>query len=67
MSTDNLVRELQKIRDVLEKVDEHLTAKDRMNAALHMSENVRPTPLAGAVAVSLGSIDLLISEIGSNA
>lgn len=46
---DNDAREIAKIADVLERVVTHLDAKDRMNAALHMSNTIRPTPLAVAV------------------
>lgn len=59
MINDDVIRELQKIGDVLVMVDAHLEAKDRMNAALHMSEHVRSTPLASAVAGALSSLRAL--------
>lgn len=45
----NRLRDLQKVYDVVKSVETHLNAKDEMNAALHMSSTVRPTPLAAAV------------------
>lgn len=67
LSDENLARELQKVLDVVRKVDEHLSFKDEMNAALHMSEMVRPTPLASAVK-NVGEVlyDLIAEAEGHN-
>lgn len=62
LSDENLARELQKILDVVMKVDEHLSFKDNMNAALHMSDTVRPTPLASAVNSAAQILYDLIAE-----
>jgi len=47
--TDDEKRELAKVLDVMIVVKEHLFAEAEMNAALHMSREVRPAPLAMAV------------------
>jgi len=46
-------RQLDKIGDVLTQVHHHLFNKDKSNAALHMSQEVRPAPLTTAVAGAL--------------
>jgi hypothetical protein len=63
ISGENLIRELHKIEDVLHRVDEHLSHKDMMNAALHMSDNVHQTPLSAAVKGAVRAIDDLVQEI----
>lgn len=63
MDTANLTRELNKIDDVLEKVQAHLYHKDAMNANLHMSENVRGTPLYSAVERARDDLRLLLWEL----
>ena len=55
-------RRLVKILDVLVKVDEHLMSKDKMNAALHLSEEIRPTPLASAVHGSRRDLEQFLGE-----
>jgi hypothetical protein len=60
----DIQRELLKIRDVLVTVDEHLAAKDTMNAALHMSKEVRSTPLAAAVHGARKDIERLMLVVG---
>jgi len=59
----DLQRELEKIRDVVEKVDQHFTHEAAMNAALHMSETIRPAPLAMAVSSAKADLDRLIIEL----
>lgn len=55
MSHDDLMREIAKISDVLAAVNRHMRAEAEMNAALHMSNEVRPAPLASAVATAADS------------
>lgn len=55
MEPEDVIREVQKILDVLEVVDRHFTHEAEMNAALHMASVVRPAPLAAAVKTALGS------------
>jgi len=66
INTADVVRELRKVADVLEKTHAHFNFKDEMNAALHMSDTVRPTPLASAVHSAwhdlMGLIDFLENE-----
>lgn len=45
----DLIRELEKALDVLRACARHFNAEAEMNAALHMSEAVRPNPLTAAV------------------
>jgi hypothetical protein len=59
----DLHRELGKIYSVMEKVDAHLRAKDQMNADLHMSSEVRPTPLAASVRVATSDLGELMDRI----
>jgi hypothetical protein len=60
MTNADLRRELSKIYDVLLLVDEHLAAKDKMNAALHMAREVRSTPLSVAVSGAREDLGALI-------
>lgn len=46
------IREFEKTLDVLEQCERHFSAEAEMNAALHMSNTVRPAPLAAAVATA---------------
>lgn len=59
----NILRELRKISDTLVVAAEHFEAEAKMNAALHMSLNVHPAPLAAAVVVARDSIGRLIYEM----
>lgn len=63
LTTENLVRELQKIADVVEQADRHFDAEAQMNAALHMSPIVRPAPLAIAVHNALFDLRCLIIDV----
>lgn len=60
----NVIRELQKIADVLETAAKHFEAEAEMNAALHMSSTVRPAPLAMAVAGARDDAKRLIETMG---
>lgn len=61
MENDDLIREIEKIRHVLALADRHFTAEAQMNAALHMSDTVRPAPLAAAVGTALNSAARLVA------
>lgn len=63
MMDDNLKRELQKVYDVVCAVDNHLSSKDEMNAALHMASEVRHTPLTSAVKGAKASLLDLIHDL----
>lgn len=63
MTNEDLVRELMKIGDVVFTAKRHFEHEAAMNAALHMAENVRPAPLATAIATASDSIQRLISEL----
>lgn len=49
MVPEDVIRQIDKGLDVLEKVETMMMAEATMNATKHMSESVRPVPLAGAV------------------
>lgn len=59
----DLARELGKIYDTMVTVDEHFEHEARMNAALHMSPNVRPAPLAVATHTAREEMARLIKEL----
>lgn len=63
MTRDDAVRELQKISDALNAADRHFTAEAQMNAALHMSDVVRPAPLAAAIGTALLTTERLIETL----
>lgn len=66
MDNDDLIRELQKIYDTLTAVEVHLDYKDRMNAALHKSTEVRATPLHSDVSNARANISNLMSRLAGN-
>lgn len=47
------LREIDKLLEVVYAANRHFVAEGEMNAALHLSENVLPNPLAAKVALSL--------------
>jgi hypothetical protein len=61
-SEEDARRELEKMRDVLEKAHKHLVAAAAANAALHMNDTVRPSPLAVAVETQIDKINELLGE-----
>ncbi len=63
MANEDVVREVQKIYDVLTAVCVHLGAKDEMNAALHMSQEVRATPLTSAARTARANAANLMSNL----
>lgn len=59
----DLSRELQKIEDIVAVCLEHFDHEARMNAALHMARDVRPAPLASALATADADLRRLIGEL----
>lgn len=57
MSDIDVVRQIDKGLDVLRKVEKAMMAEAEMNATKHMSDNVRPVPLAGAVSALIGDYE----------
>ena len=55
-------RELQKVLDTLFVVEKHFYHEANMNAALHMSTEVRPAPLAAAVSVAVSTLERLLDR-----
>jgi hypothetical protein len=62
--TDDERRQVRKALDVMGKVQEHFDHEAAMNAALHMSDVVRPAPLAAAVSASVMDLARLLGEEG---
>jgi hypothetical protein len=63
MDNVNLKRDLEKIHDVVQKVQAHLYHKDAMNANLHMTDQVRSTPLYSAVEGARLDLVRIIGEL----
>lgn len=53
-------RQVEKALGVMYRVREHFDHEAAMNAALHMSDVVRPAPLAAAVATAVIDLERLI-------
>jgi hypothetical protein len=62
----NVVRELEKTLDLLRIVDRHFLAEADMNAALHMSTDVRPAPLAAAIHLHIAALDGALTRLRSD-
>jgi hypothetical protein len=62
-TASDIVRELQKISDVIDLVDKHFMAEAEMNAAQHMASVVRPAPLTMATAQAKDDLHRLIKEL----
>lgn len=56
-------RELGKVYDTVRRANDHFRAEGQMNAALHMSDTVRPAPLAAAMEVAQESLIKLIARL----
>lgn len=65
-SPEDLARELLKIRDAVQGANVHFYHEARMNAALHMSADVRPAPLAAAIRSAVTDLDRLIMELNGD-
>ena len=59
----DLLRESRKAEDTLIAVWRHFGAAAEANAALHMNPNVRPNPLAAAVAATLESLGAVLTDL----
>ena len=53
-------RQVEKALATMYKVQEHFDHEAKMNAALHLSDTVRPAPLAAAVSVAVIDLERLI-------
>jgi len=53
-------RQVEKALATMYKVQEHFDYEARMNAVLHLSDTVRPAPLAAAVSVAVSDLERLI-------
>jgi hypothetical protein len=67
MDNEDITRELNKIYDTLTAVQMHLEYRDRMNAALHMSTEVRFAPLTSAVKNARAVASDLVSRLTTGA
>jgi len=59
-----MVRELEKILDVVEQALVYHSKTSEANAALHRSSKVMYTPLASALSISANSLNQMISQLG---
>jgi hypothetical protein len=59
MTTDER-RQIEKALATMYRVRDHFDHEAAMNAALHMSDTVRPAPLAAAVAIAVLDLERLI-------
>jgi hypothetical protein len=57
MSITDDIRQIDKVMDVLQLVEKAMLAEAEMNATKHMSETVRPVPLAAAVSSLLVDLE----------
>jgi hypothetical protein len=53
-------RQIEKALATMYRVRDHFDHEAAMNAALHMSDTVRPAPLAAAVAVAVLDLERLV-------
>lgn len=58
--TDDERRQIEKALDVMYRVRDHFDHEAAMNAALHMSDVVRPAPLASAVGSAVIDLERVI-------
>ncbi|HYT43029.1 MAG TPA: hypothetical protein VEP90_11855 [Methylomirabilota bacterium] len=66
MENEDTIREVQKLYDALTAASVYLDSKDQMNAALHMSTEIRSTPLASAVRNARANATNLMSRLAGN-
>lgn len=59
MTTDEQ-RQVEKALQTLYRVRDHFDHEAAMNAALHMSDTVRPAPLASALAIAVIDLERLL-------
>ena len=59
----DLKRELEKVSDALNWAVTHFQAEGQMNAAAHMNNMVRLTPLASAIGLAALDVERLIEEL----
>lgn len=57
---DDEKRQIEKALTVLYRVRDHFDHEAAMNAALHMSDVVRPAPLAAALAIAVIDLERLL-------
>lgn len=60
----DLARELTKVLDAVKWANAHFAYEAWMNAALHMSNEVRPAPLAAAIRNATADLERIIGELG---
>lgn len=63
MENKDLIRELEKLHETLERVTGYLEMTSEANAALHMSDKVMYPPLTSAAGIASGSLASLIIRL----
>jgi ribosomal 50S subunit-associated protein YjgA (DUF615 family) len=55
--------DLEKIHDALDKNHSHHTHRDAMNAAIHLAEKVRWSPITSETEAALQRVNELLAEV----
>lgn len=64
MNKTDLLRELEKLSDTYSRVEKMLFYTAQSNAALHMSDTIRPAPLVSALGIANEQLGNLIHVLG---
>jgi len=63
LKNEDLIRELEKVEGVFEKVTKYLQIQSEANAGLHMSDKVMYPPLTSATALANQALHDLIERL----
>jgi len=63
MESSDVIRELQKVSDVLDSVVDYLETQNEANAKLHMSDKVMYSPLTSAAGIANRTLSDLIVRL----
>lgn len=63
MNNSDLIRELEKVQETLERIVAYLQLTSEANAELHMSGKVMYPPLTSAAGIASGSLTTLINRL----
>lgn len=63
MESSDVIRELQKVSDVLDSVVDYLETQNEANAKLHMSDKVMYSPLTSAAGIANCTLSDLIVRL----
>lgn len=63
MQNKDLIRELEKVLEVLSRVTDYMQKQSESNAALHMSDKVMYPPLTSAASLATENLQGLVSRL----